>query len=163
ARGARLSIQAFLQSPHFIYRVEASSDVTDGLIHLSGYEIATKLSYMLWNTMPDDGLLAAAAVGKLDTPEGILAEAKRLLADDRAKAMVASFHHQLLQYDHYDDLNKDPALFPTFDPKLGADMKREAELFIDDVIFSQNGGIREILTEPTTFVDADLAAIYGLS
>lgn len=168
ARGVRLTLQAFLQSPHFIYRVEASSGaggpsgtVITG-IPLSGFEIATKLSYMLWNTMPDDALLDAASSGKLATSAGILAEAQRLLDDERARAMVASFHHQLFQYDHYDDLNKDPTLFPNFTPALGADMKREAEMFVDDVVFTQSGGISELLTEPTTFVNDELAAIYGL-
>jgi hypothetical protein len=162
SKGARLVIQAFLQSPHFVYRLESSSKVENGVIALRSYEIATKLSYMLWNTMPDDALFSAAAQGKLDTPEGVLAEAQRLLEDDRAKAMVASFHAQLFQYGHYDDLNKDPALFPNFKPALGADMKREAELFIKEVVFNQEGGIREILTEPMTFVNAELAPIYGL-
>jgi hypothetical protein len=163
AKGVRLTLQAFLQSPHFVYRVEASSAVDDdGLIPLSGHEIATKLSYMLWNTMPDDALFAAAASGALDTPEGIAAQAKRMLEDDRARAMVAWFHHQLFQYDHYDDLNKDPTKFPTFSPALGADMKREAELFIEDIVFAQGGGIREILTSPTTFVNDKIAPIYGL-
>lgn len=162
AKGVRLTIQAFLQSPHFVYRVEASTE-SDGIaITLSGYEIATKLSYMLWNTMPDDALFADAAAGKLTTSEGILTAAKRLLDDDRARVMVASFHHQLFQYDHYDDLNKDPTLFPDFTPALGADMKREAEMFVDEVVFNKAGGIREILTEPTTFVNKELAAIYGL-
>jgi hypothetical protein len=162
ARGVRLTLQAFLQSPHFVYRVEASSESVGAAIPLSGFEIATKLSYMLWNTMPDDALFAAAAAGKLATSEGVLTEAKRLLDDDRARLMVASFHHQLFQYDHYDDLNKDPALFPDFTPALGADMKREAEMFVEEVVFKQDGGIRELLTEPTTFVNKELATIYGL-
>jgi hypothetical protein len=161
-RGVRLTLQAFLQSPNFIYRVEASSGGGTIGSPLSGFEIATKLSYMLWNTMPDEALFAAATAGKLDTSAGILEEAKRLLDDERARTMVASFHHQLFEYDHYDDLNKDPTLFPNFTPALGADMKREAEMFVDDVVFAQNGGISELLTEPTTFVNDELAAIYGL-
>ena len=86
AKGVRLTLQAFLQSPYFVYRVETSSDVgRDGLIMLSGYEIATRLSYMIWNTMPDDALFAAAASGALSTAEGVRAETERLLADDRAR------------------------------------------------------------------------------
>lgn len=163
ARGARLVLQALLQSPHFVYRIETSTKPgKDGLIPLSGYEIATKLSYMLWNTMPDDALFAAAASGALDTAEGVMSEAKRLLDDDRARATVAAFHRQLYQYDHYDDLHKDPTKFPSFSPALGADMKREAEMFIDHVVFEQEGGIREILTSTTSFVNDGLAAIYGL-
>jgi uncharacterized protein DUF1592/uncharacterized protein DUF1588/uncharacterized protein DUF1595/uncharacterized protein DUF1585/uncharacterized protein DUF1587 len=162
AKGVRLTLQAFLQSPNFIYRVETSSTAVGAMIPLSDYELATKLSYMLWNTMPDDALFAAAKAGKLATPEGVLAQATRLLDDDRARVMVASFHHQLFQYDHYDDLTKDPTLFPDFTPALGADMKREAEMFVEDMVFARDGGIKEILTEPTTFVNSELAAIYGL-
>ena len=163
AKGVRLVLQAMLQSPHFVYRIEASSKVAeDGTIPLTGYEIATKLSYMIWNTMPDDALFAAAESGKLDTAEGVLDEAKRLLAGERAHSMVEWFHHQLYQYDHYDDLNKDATKFPDFTPALGADMKREAQLFIDDIVFGGDGGIREILTQPTTFVNDKLAPIYGL-
>lgn len=163
ARGVRLTLQAFLQSPNFVYRVEASNSAAVGaVILLSEYELATKLSYMLWNTMPDDALFAAAKAGKLATSEGILAEATRLLDDDRARQMVASFHHQLFQYDHYNDLSKDPTLFPDFTPALGADMKREAEMFVEDVVFAEKGGIRELLTEPTTYVNLELSKIYGL-
>jgi hypothetical protein len=163
ARGVRLTLQAFLQSPYFVYRVEANRKAgEDGNIPLSAHEIATKLSYLLWNTMPDDALFTAAEGGALDTPEGILAEATRLLEDDRARATVAWFHEQLYQYDHYDDLNKDPTKFPTFSPALGADLKTEARLFIEDVVFAQGGGIREILTSRTSFVNDKLAAIYGL-
>jgi hypothetical protein len=76
--------------------------------------------------------------------------------------MVASFHAQLYQYDHYDDLYKDPAIFPSFTPELGEDMKREAEMFIDEVVFD-GGGLRELLTSPFTYVNDQLAPIYGLS
>lgn len=164
AKGVRLTLQGFLQSPHFVYRVEESSAVgKDGLIALSGYEIAAKLSYMLWNTMPDDALFAAAASGKLDTPEGVMAEAERLLEDDRARATVAWFHEQLFEYHLYDDLNKDATKFPGFTPALSASMRAEAAMFIEHEVFEQNGGIKEILTDTTSFVNDGLAAIYGLS
>src|SRR5262249_34082282 len=133
AKGARLVLQAALQSPNFVYRVERSQQVVAGRIPLDGYEIATKLSYMLWNTMPDERLFAAAETGSLTLPQGILQEAERMLDDDRARPMVAWFHHQLYQFDYYDDLSKDPELFPDFLASLGADMKEEAEHFIDDI------------------------------
>jgi hypothetical protein len=162
AKGARLVIQGVLQSPYFVYRVEASNEVVQGLIPLSGWEVASKLSYMLWNSMPDDELFAAAESGELGTPEGVKAQAERLLADDRSRAMVAAFHEQLFDYHLYEDLYKDETLFPQFSPELGFDMQREAEMFIEDVVFASEGGIEQILTEPYTFVNAPLAAIYGL-
>ena len=160
--GVRLTLQAFLQSPNFLYRVETSSEVSaDGLVHLNSWEVASKLSYMLWNTMPDEELLQAAEDGKLTDPAGILQQAERLLADERAHAMVKNFHAQLYQFDHYHDLYKDPGFYPNFPATAGDDMRREAEMFIDDVVFS-GGGLRELLTSTFTYVNADLAKLYGL-
>lgn len=162
--GVHLSIQAFLQSPHFLYRVEASEAIgDDGLIHLSGYELASKLSYMLWNSMPDEALFTAAALGELDTAGGVLIEASRMLDDPRAHEMVRDFHAQLLDYDHYLDLFKDPEFYPLFDPEItGAAMQRETELFVDAVVFEDQGGLAELLTAPFSFVNQDTAAAYGL-
>lgn len=163
-RGVRLCIQAFLQSPHFLYRVELSTETNaDGLILLDGWEIASKLSYMLWNTMPDEQLFAAAEAGELATPDGIMTQAQRMFDADNeaAHAMVRSFHSQLYQFDHYHDLYKDPAIFPSFTAEIGLDMEHEAEMFIDEVVFA-GGGLTELLTSRTTFVNADLAALYGI-
>ncbi len=160
--GVQLTLQAFLQSPHFLYRVESSSEVgEDGLVHLSGWEVASKLSYMLWNTMPDEELFAAAAAGALDTPAGIMEAAERMIAHERSRAMVATMHAQLFQFDHYHDLYKDAAYFPDFPADVGDDLEREAALFVEDVVFS-GGGLYELLTSPVTYVNAELAAIYGL-
>ncbi|HSN99782.1 MAG TPA: DUF1592 domain-containing protein, partial [Candidatus Nanopelagicales bacterium] len=161
--GVQLTLQAFLQSPHFVYRVELSEEARpDGLIPLSGYEIATKLSYLLWNTMPDDALLEAAEMGELSTPEGVRARAEQMLDDPRAHEVIGAFHRQLYDYKKFLDLNKDPALFPQFTPEVGEDMKREAELFVEDVIFTEEGGLADLLTSRTAFVNDRLAAIYGL-
>jgi hypothetical protein len=162
--GVHLSIQAFLQSPHFLYRVESSEGVgEDGLIHLSGYEIASKLSYMLWNSMPDAQLFAAAAAGELDDTAGVLVEAARMVEDPRAREMVRDFHAQLLDYDHYHDLFKDPDVYPLFDPVImGPAMQRETELFVEAVVFEDQGGLRDLLTAPFSFVNQDTAYAYGL-
>lgn len=162
--GVHLTLQVFLQSPHFVYRVEASSEVgEDGRIHLNGYELASKLSYMLWNSMPDDELFAAAAAGELDTTAGVLVQAARLLDDPRAHATIADFHYQLLDQDHYLDLFKSEAVYPEFDAEvMGPAMQQETQRFIDAVIFEDEGGFAELLTEPFTYVNADLAWVYGL-
>jgi hypothetical protein len=162
--GVHLSIQAFLQSPHFLYRVEASEAAgPDGLIHLSGFEVASKLSFMLWNSMPDELLFAAAAAGELDDTAGVLVEAARMLDDPRARDMVRDFHAQLLDYDHYHDLFKDPDVYPLFDPEItGAAMQRETELFVEAVVFEDQSGLAELLTAPFSFVNQDTAYAYGL-
>lgn len=161
--GVQLVLQALLQSPFFVYRVETSeAPREDGLIPLSGYENATNLAYFLWNTMPDDALLDAAAAGELSTPEGVRAYAEQMLADPRAREVVGSFHGQLYDYERYLDLNKDPELYPQFTPEMGEDMQREAELFVESVVFDREGGLVDLLTAPTTFVNDRLAAVYGL-
>lgn len=162
ARGVRLTLAAFLQSPHFLYRVEASSEIgDDGLVHLDGWEVASKLSYMLWNTLPDDELFGAASAGTLTDPGNIMAHAERMLEDPRAHQMVNAFHAQLYQYDHYDDLAKDDTKYPDWPADFGDDLMTEAELFVDDVVF-EGGGLRELLTSPFTYVNAELAQIYGI-
>ena len=162
--GVRLSIEAFLQSPFFVYRAELSTKPADDkLIHLDGYEVASKLSYTLWNTMPDDTLFATAASGALDTPEGIEAQINTMVDDPRSKARMVSFHHQLLSAGEYTNLvDKSPDLFPDFDKAVGADMETELDMFVEKVVVEDGGGLKELLTSPVTFVNSRIAAIYGL-
>lgn len=161
--GVRLTIEAFLQSPFFVYRPELSVVIRpDGKIQLNGYELATKLSYALWGTMPDDALFGAADAGKLGTLAGIEAEARRLLADERARETLVAFHDQLYDADQYEGIDKSTTAYPGFDPAIGADMRKELSLFVDHVIFAEKGGLAELLTSRTTFVNARLAAVYGL-
>ena len=162
--GVRLVVQSMLQSPFFLYRVEAT-DTEDGTgrIRLSSHELASKLSYMLWNTMPDAALFAAADADELATAAGVAAQATRLLEDPRAHAMVAAFHYQLLKVDHYSDVYKDPNKFPGFDPAMNSMMATETMMFIEEVVFKQNGDLATLLTAPYTFVNAALAPFYGVA
>jgi hypothetical protein len=162
-QGIRVLVEAFLQSPHFLWRVELSSDdVGDDVVPLGGYEIATRLSYLLWGSTPDDELLDAAEGGELDTAEGIEAQARRLLADGRARATVRDFHAQWLQLDSYEDVQKDGTAFPQWDASIGLAAREETQRFIERVVFDLQGGYDELLTSPSSVVNADLAAIYGL-
>jgi hypothetical protein len=162
--GVRLVVQSMLQSPFFLYRVEASeTEDGGGKIRLSSHELATKLSYMLWNTMPDEALFAAADADELAVTTGVAAQATRMLEDPRAHDMVAAFHYQLLEVDHYSDVYKDPAKFPAFDPAMNAMMATETMMFVEDVVFTQNGDLATLLTAPYTFVNAALAPFYGVA
>ena len=163
AAGARIVMEAMLQSPHFVYRVERSDDVKKGLIELDGFEIATRLSYALFNTMPDDALLDAAAGGDLDTDSGLQAQVRAMLADPRAADTVEAFHSQLLEWDTYAEITRDTATFPNFKPGMGQDMIEEARRLVDHVVFERNLGLKELLTADYTFVNGDLAAVYGAS
>lgn len=164
AASVRYAIEAMLQSPSFLYRGELSSTVSaDGLIHLGPYEVATKLSYTLWNTMPDDELFAAAQSGQLSTKEGIKARLQGMLDDPRSRATLVSFHHQLYDIDDYVHLvDKDPALYPGWDKAAVADMQKEVDLYVASIVVDGGGGLKELLTSSSTFVNARLAKIYGL-
>lgn len=161
--GVRLVIEAFLQSPSFVYRPELSViPRIDGLIPLNSWEVATRLSYALWGTMPDDTLLDAAESGKLGTAGGVEAEAHRLLNDDRARDSLVSFHDQLYDAEQYASIDKSIDAYPSFDPAIGDDMRKELSLFVDYVLFTKKGGLSDLLTSRTTFVNARLAQLYGL-
>jgi hypothetical protein len=161
--GMELLIRAILQSPQFIYRIEGSTQVTDGKIPLSGYEVASRLSYALWNTMPSDPLFAAAASGELDVPAGVEKWARTMLDDPRAAQTILGFHEQLFHVSSYGTVAKDPAKFPTFTPDLEPLLQQEAHLFFDDVANQRGGGIAELLTRPVTFVNDRTAPFYGLA
>lgn len=161
--GARVVLEAMLQSPHFLYRVELSTAVSAGVVPLSGAELATRLSYALWQSMPDEALLAAAESGALLTADGYTAQTLRLLTDPKARDAVRQFHAQLLNQQKFADITRVTTLFPEFSIGLRESMKQEQVRFIDDVVFTQRGGLGALLTTPSTFVDANLARVYGLS
>lgn len=162
ARAAELVLRVFLQSPHFLYRIE-THDVPDAaIVPLSGYERASRLSYALWNTMPDDELLAAAGRGDLDDPDLLTQQVQRMLDDPKAADVIEDFHGQLLDFGHFKDITKAPEVFADFTPETPAKMQRELELFVDDVVRGSQGSFRDLMTAQHSFVDRELAAIYGV-
>ncbi|UJR79427.1 DUF1592 domain-containing protein [Sandaracinus amylolyticus] len=162
AGGVRVVLEAMLQSPYFLYRVELSTERDGDVIPLSSYEIASRLSYALWDTMPDDALFEAARGDSLRGEEGIREQAARLLADDNAADTVAAFHYQLLDMTKYEDVSRSTMLFPEFTESMRASMVNETQSFVRHVIFEENGGFSRLMTAPYTFVDAELATVYGL-
>ena len=163
AAGARLVIEALLQSPHFLYRLESSdTSEDDRKVRLSGYEVATRLSYALWNDMPSDALLAAAGAGELDSKEGVARWAQKLLDDPRANDVLIGFHAQTFQIESYGTQDKDPSL--GFDAAaLAPTLRDEARRFLELVVVQKGGGIGAVLTDPTVFVNEDTARLYGLA
>ncbi|TPV94647.1 MAG: DUF1592 domain-containing protein [Myxococcales bacterium FL481] len=161
--GIQFVVEAMLQSPHFLYRIERSDDDADGLVPLTSYELASRLSYLLWNSMPDDVLLAAARDDELTDPDELERHARRLLESERAAETVAHFHRQLFELDNIAAAAPSQALFPDTSSRFGEYAQTEAELFLNEVVFSDDGGIRELLLSPKTFVNAELARVYGLS
>jgi len=162
--GVQLTLQAMLQSPKLLYRIEAGDGTSDALgVRLSGYELATRLSFMLAGTTPDADLLAAARDGALATPEGIATQARRLVAAAGFEERALSFHERWMQLDELASLTKDTTTFPTFSPELVGSMRGEAERFLKAVTLEGSGTVSELLTSRFGFVDQKLAALYGLS
>ncbi|MEZ4286873.1 MAG: DUF1592 domain-containing protein [Polyangiales bacterium] len=160
--GVRLTIEAMLQSPFFLYRVERSTDMAGGVVVLDNYEVATRLSYALTDSMPDAQLFAAAAKGELKTDAGIETQVRRLLDTDRAKDRIHSFFRQLLNWDKYDSLSLDTTMYPSFNATLRDSMKAEAEAFVDYVVLDAGLGLRELLTASYTFANESIAGVYGI-
>lgn len=161
--GVKLVLEAMLQSPHFLYRVELGGAADDdGLLPLTPWEVATKLSYTLWNTMPDDALLDAAEAGSLQGAEAIGAEIDRLLASPRARTKLVSYVDQIFQADQFEAVSKSEAIYPEWSEQHGHDMREELGRFAERVMFDDDGGLEDLLLSRTTFVNARLAAIYGL-
>ncbi len=161
AAGVRLVVQSMLQSPAFLYRAELSNTTVLGSMPLDGYEVASRLSYLFWNTMPDDELFAAARTGQLDTTDGVRQQADRLFDDPRTRAQFRRFHFQAFKISEYADLDKNTTKFPQWRREIGVMMQEEELRFLESVVTS-DGGIAEVLTSNKAFVNADLAKIYGV-
>ncbi|HEY0711027.1 MAG TPA: DUF1592 domain-containing protein, partial [Polyangia bacterium] len=148
--GIELVVASMLQSPHFLYRVEVGSGVRNGRIALTDHEVASRLSYGLLNTMPDDQLFAAAAAKKLTTKEGVLEQAKRLLDTPAGQAIIRDIHLQTMRDVDPSELVRDVKLHPLFKTGMGLDMRRETDAFLNDIIFTQKKGVHELLTATHT-------------
>ena len=159
----QLLLQAILQSPSFLYRFELAPTAGDGTgrVLVEPYEMASRLSYFLWASMPDQELFEAARTGELWREDIVMAQARRMLADPRAEDAILSFHRQWLEFDRILQINKDASVHPTYNETLRQSMREEANRFILDV-FINDGTLRSLLTSRTTHVNAVLAQLYGI-
>ena len=158
-----LLVEMMLQSPQFLYiDPEEGEPVegTPGVVALSSYGMASRLSYFLWDSMPDAALLERAALGGLNTPEVIWEEVDRMLNDPRAKTMVARFHREWLHLYRLEGAEKDPSLYPLFDAKLVAAMLEEIDRVSTHIIFETPGHFRNLLDTTKSFVNPKLAQLY---
>lgn len=161
-----LVLEALLQSPQFLYRVEATLPATPetGAIPLGDYELASRLSYFLWNSMPDEELFRAAEAHELSTPAQVEAQARRMLAEPKARAMVSDFHAQWLDMARFDGIARDDANLPDLDQQELADAWKESLLtYIDFVYWNSSGTLQELFTSDLIFVNPELAGIYGVA
>jgi hypothetical protein len=161
-QGLSLALRAVLLSPHFIFRVELDPEPTSLTPHpLGGYELASRLSYFLWSSMPDAPLLASAQAGSLASPAVLRDQAARLLQDGRAQALIDNFAGQWLHLRSIDTLQPDATLFPKVDVPLLAAMKSETELLFRDIAF-QGTPLVQLLTANYSYINDRLATHYGL-
>lgn len=162
--GVEAVITAVLQMPEFLYRFELSPSVGGKkLVALDGWDLASRLSYVLWNSGPDDALLAAAQAGKLQTAAEISAQVMRMLSQPRAKEMVLRFHDQWLQVASIGPLEKDPMVYPRFSPAVATAMQQEVRSLVDAVVFQGDGKITGLFTAPYTFMNDVLGRFYGIT
>jgi hypothetical protein len=150
--GAQLVIEAMLQSPKFLFRSENSANP---------YDVAGRLSYFLWDTMPDEALFQAAASGELASRAGVDKAVKRMIADSRARQAVDEFTSQWLRLDLVQTAVKDRALFPQFSPELAFAMTEETKRLVADLTWN-DGNFMDLFTAGYAYVNSDLASLYGV-
>ncbi len=156
------TVEAILQSPDFLYRLEFGELDGNGIKRPSGAEMANRLSFFLWGGPPDEQLNEAAANGELSTPNGVMSQAARLLEDPKSRRVVQYFFDNLLPVNGLTDQTRDPESFPTFNAGIGALMAEETTRFLQHAVFEDNGTWDAILTAPYTFVNEELANFYGM-
>ncbi len=159
--GLRLALAAALVSPSFLFRVEAEPRRVTAATPLDDYAIASRLSYFLWSSMPDDALFARARAGELREVGAVVAEARRMLADPRADAIATSFAAQWLELRKLDALAPDPERFPEWSAELGRALRTETELLVLAVL-RENRALGQLLLTDESFLDPFLARHYGL-
>jgi hypothetical protein len=160
--GIQLALQAILASPHFLFRIEVDprGPKAPAVHPISDFELATRLSYFLWSSMPDDELFRLAGQGTLRS--NLEAQVRRMLRDPKVTALVENFGGQWLQYQSVKSMQPDPDLFPTFDEKLRAAMQKETELFFASVL-NEDRSVLDFLDSDYTFLNERLARHYGIS
>jgi hypothetical protein len=160
--GIRDAVSAILASPHFLYRAEAAAE--NGRARtLSDLELASRLSFFIWSSIPDDELLTLAASSRLSKPDVMAAQVRRMLADPRAESLSEDFAFQWLHVAKLDEITPDRGQFPHASGLLDARalMKRELHLFIDSILRSDRN-VNELLTADHTFLNERLAMLYGI-
>lgn len=162
--GLELVVAGMLQSPHFIYRVQLGQpDPQDPSRHrYTSWEMADRLSALLWDSIPDEALLDAAARDELVDDERLRAHVERMLEDPRARQSIQAFFAQYLDLKRLDDVQRDPALYPGFKPELVEDMRTEARLLVDDLVFRRDDDIRTLFSARRSFVNSALAELYEI-
>lgn len=161
--GIQAGLERILSAPDFLFRIERDpASVTPGRAYrLTGIELASRLAFFLWSSLPDEPLLQAATTGRLDDPKGLTAQVQRMLADRRSSALLDNFFGQWLALREVKNATPDPVTYPEFDDSLREAFERETQLFIESQL-REDRGIPELVTANYTFLNARLARHYGI-
>ncbi len=161
-KGMRSALSAMLVSPDFLFRAERFEWDPErrGELRMDGYSRATRLAYFLWNTAPDDALLAAAESGALHTEAGLREHVERLLASPRLAEGVRALFADLLQFDQFANVSKDAALYPKFSQRVASSAQEETLRTVVHHLLDQDGDYRALFSLNETFIDRTLAAVY---
>ena len=159
--GLRVLVTALLVDPRFLLRVERPGKNGEATRALDGYEVASRLSFFLWSSVPDAALRRAAAAGELGSPDGVAREARRMLKDPRARSLSQRFATQWLGIDGLEYRSMDPKVYPGLDAALLSSMRMETERLFDSVVRGERP-VRALVTARETEVDAALAGLYGM-
>lgn len=162
-RGIRSAIEAMLVSPHFVFRFERTpAGVRPGeVFEIADLDLASRLSYFLWGTGPDERLRQVAAEGDLNDPETLERETRRMLEDPRSEALATRFASLWLRLQDLEKVKPDAFWFPNYNAQVARDMRRETELFFDDLV-REDGSLLELLHADYTFLNERLANHYGI-
>jgi len=161
--GIRTAVQAIITKPEFVFRIE---NVPDGVrpgdsFRISDIELASRLSYFIWSTAPDDELIKVASQGKLKDPATLDRQVRRMLSDPRAETLSTNFAAQWLRLTALAEIHPEPTIFPNFTRNLAQSMRRETELLFDS-IRSEDRNLLDLLTADYSYVDEVLAKHYGI-
>jgi hypothetical protein len=155
-QGIEQTVAAVLASPNFLYRG------ISGVPNLTGLELASRLSFFLWNTGPDMELLTLAESGELTSPGAMERQVSRMLADPKASTLVTNFAMKWLDLDTLESVKPDPVLFPGFNDQLGRDFSTEAQAFVSSILL-EDRSVVDLLTADHTFLNERLARHYGIA
>ncbi|HTX35837.1 MAG TPA: DUF1592 domain-containing protein [Bryobacteraceae bacterium] len=160
-QGIQLALEAMLVSPDFLFRIEHDPGPAGEAHRISDVELASRLSYFLWSSMPDEELTNLAEAGKLHDPAVLDGQVKRLIADPRSSALADNFAGQWLELRNLDVVKPDPQKFPEWNPELRDAMRTETRMFFDHIL-RENRPLAEFLDAKYTYLNARLAKFYGI-
>lgn len=162
--GLELALAAMLVSPEFLYVIETAEPDPEhpGQLRLDNYSRASRLSFLLWNTTPDKALLDAAAAGRLTDPAELQAIATRMTASPRLEAGVRAFFADMLLFEKFDELAKDPLVYPRFNPEVLRALPEQMQRTMVDHLVTRRGDYRDLFTTPRSFMTRTLGPLYGV-